>query len=327
MSSPEIRTATSVDEGALRRFYARAFPQRASFLSEHWRWLYRVGRFPGIEPLVLVSDGNVVGHAGVIPLLLERLGHASPAIWFVDFFILSEFQGRGWGRALTERWMNMCPDRITFCNDRSIKVFRAFGWRESGEARVCSLPISLPGAFRPLAPVSRSILKFLIGDAQRLNIEPLSDNPTGLSQSMKTTAGPAARIVRDEDWVRWRLLEHPRRREHVRAEVDGIGAVLRLLTSLGRRRAHLLHLGHGPRDARARMIASFSRWAVEQECETAWMATDDAQLLELRSIGHLPRRRPLRFAWHSRDPRVMSALALGLSTQAIDSDHDLMFPC
>ena len=70
---PEIRKASEVDEGALRLFYSGAFPARAAFLGAHWRWLYRLGRFPGIEPLVLVEGERVVGHAGVIPLTLSRL--------------------------------------------------------------------------------------------------------------------------------------------------------------------------------------------------------------------------------------------------------------
>ena len=138
---PEIRKASNVEEGALRRFYGDAFPGRAGFLSKHWRWLYRVGSFPGIEPLVLVEGERVVGHAGAIPLTMSRLGQEATAIWFVDFSILPEFQGAGLGAKLTEAWMDLCPDRVTFCNDRSIRVFRKFGWRERYDAGVRSLPI------------------------------------------------------------------------------------------------------------------------------------------------------------------------------------------
>jgi len=313
----EIRTASSVDDGALRRFYAAAFPERAAFLGDHWRWLYRVGRFPGIEPLVAVDGERVVGHAGAIPLTLSRLGVEAPAIWFVDFSILREYQGRGGGAALTEAWMKLCPDRVTFCNDRSIRVFRKFGWRERFDASVRSLPI-FDG------PV-RLALRALLAGAPELKTGPLPADPAELSRALDDASAGPVRVVRDEDWTRWRLYEHPRAAEHLLAEHDGVRAVLRLFNSLGRRRAHLLHVGPGPADARARLVAGFARWAVERGARGAWMATNDPGLLDAAS-RRLPRGFTLRFAWHSDDAAVGQALFEGLPTQGLDSDHDLMFP-
>ena len=144
----DIRKASVARDGALRQFYEAAFPERAAFLSEHWEWLYRVGRFPGIEPLVAVENERVIGHAGAIPVMVSRLGVVAPAIWFVDFKILPEFQGKGHGKALTEAWMAMCPDRITFCNERSMAVFRTLGWHENSNACVRSVPFELGGPLR-----------------------------------------------------------------------------------------------------------------------------------------------------------------------------------
>lgn len=333
---PEIRKATTIEGSVMARFYGEAFPERSALLSKHWRWLYRVGRFPGIEPLVLVEDERVVGHAGVIPLTLSRLGREATAIWFVDFSILPEFQGQGHGKALTEAWMAMCPDRVTFCNERSIQVFRRFGWKERSDANVLTQPLELSaplrrfgalgaGAGRLLNPAWLAWLRARSSGAPALETAPLPLDAGGLAERLDDPSAPGPRVVRDAEWFKWRLLENPRRDEHVLASAGGVHAVFRLFTSRGRRRAHLLHIGPGPAPARAAMTAAFARWALDRKADDAWAATSEPALLEA-GAPYFKRRRPLRFAWHSDDAAVAAALAGPLPTQGIDSDHDLMFP-
>jgi GNAT superfamily N-acetyltransferase len=333
---PAIRKASSVQEGALRRFYADAFPDRGEFLAKHWEWLYRVGRFPGIDPLVLVEGERVVGHAGAIPVKLAREGKAETAIWFVDFSILPDFQGKGHGKTLTEAWMALCPRRITFCNDLSMRLFLKAGWTERSDASVRSLPLELSGPLRrrfgplaaPAGPVmslaARSLLKTLTLVAPRAETKALPPDAEAISQRLDDASAPI-RVVRDADWVRWRLLENPRRDEHVLAEAGGVSAIFRLFNSLGRRRAHLLHVGPGPAPARAEMVKAFARWALENGADDLWMAGNDSALLAAAACL-LPRSRPLRYAWHGADAAAAALLSAPLPTQGIDSDHDLMFP-
>lgn len=344
MVGPEIRTASDVEENALQRFYVEMFPERAAFLGKHWRWLYRVGHFPGVEPLVLIENDRVVGHAGAIPLTVARLGRSAPAIWFVDFAVAPAFQGQGHGRALTEAWMKMCPDRVTFCNDRSMRVFLKLGWSERCDASARRLPLELSGPARARGPATaalgrllagpwRAAWRVLLASAPRLDVRPLPNDAEVLAKTIGDCAPaghsrvPAeASIVRDANWARWRLLDHPSRSEHRLAELGGVSAILRLFTSRGRRRAHLLYVGPGTDAARAGMIAAFARWAVEQGADDAWMATNDRVLLAAGG-GRLPLSNALRFASHSDDAAVGAALSAGLPTQGLDSDCDLMFPC
>lgn len=332
----EIRNASTIEHGAMNRFYAEAFPQRAAFLSEHWRWLYRLGRFPGIEPLVLVAGERVVGQAGVIPVMLSRLGKTAPAMWFVDFSILPEFQGQGHGKALTEAWMAQCPDRITFCNDRSIEVFRKFGWKERFDSSVLTRPLELSAPLARRAGAVGSALGSVLNAPARLwlrarslgapalDVSPLPLDAGGLAERLDMTSGEP-RIVRDADWVRWRLLENPRRAEFRLAEAGGVSAVFRLFESLGRKRAHLLYIGPGAASARADLIKAFARWALDEGTDDLWMATSDGALVAAGK-NVFARKNSLRFAWHSSNGEVADALAKPLPTQGIDSDHDLMFP-
>ncbi len=333
---PEIRKASSVREGALGRFYAEAFPERAAFLSEHWEWLYRVGRFPGIEPLALVDGERVVGHAGAIPVKLRLRDREATAIWFVDFSILPEFQGKGHGKALTEAWMAMCPRRVTFCNDLSMKVFLGLGWTERSDARVRSQPLELAGPlgrrYGPLAAAAgpalslaaRGLLRTLTVGAPKLAVGPLPYDAGGLAERFDSPE-VRTRVVRDADWLRWRLLENPRRAELFLAEAGGVSAIFRLFTSLGRKRAHLLLVGPGAAPARGGLVKAFARWALDQNADDAWMAGSDAALLGA-AAPVLRRSRPLRYAWHGADAEAVSDLESPLPTQGIDSDHDLMFP-
>jgi GNAT superfamily N-acetyltransferase len=332
----EIRKASRAPEGALGRFYAEAFPERAAFLTEHWEWLYRVGKFPDIEPLVLVEKGRVVGHAGVIPVKLRRLGVDATAIWFVDFSVLPELQGQGHGKALTAAWMEMCPDRVTFCNERSMGVFRKLGWKERSDASVLTQPLELSAPLKRYGALGsaaglvlgapwRLLLRARAAGGPALETKPLPVDSGGLAALLDDPSAAGARVVRDADWFKWRLLENPRRGEHVLAQAQGVSAVFRLFSSLGRRRAHLLHVGPGPAPARAAMVKAFARWAISQGADDAWTAASDAAWLDT-CAPYFKRRHPLRFAWHSDDAAVTDALAGPLPTQAIDSDHDLMFP-
>jgi hypothetical protein len=268
--------------------------------------------------------------------MLARLGKTAPAMWFVDFKLLDAHQGKGHGKALTEAWMAQCADRITFCNDRSIEVFKKFGWAERFDSSVLTRPLELSAPLRrrlgaagaALGVVLNAPMRFWLRartlGAPELKVEPLPVDAGGLAEKLDDPAGET-RVVRDADWVRWRLLENPRRCELHLASAGGVHAVFRAFDSLGRRRAHLLYVGPGPAQARAGMVKAFARWALEQRADDLWMATSDAALVAAGG-SIFARQSPLRFAWHSADAAVSRALAGPIATQGIDSDHDLLFP-
>lgn len=325
----EIRPAESVDEPALRAFYASAYPARAAFLSAHWRWLYRVGRFPGVSPLVLLDGSKVVGHAGVIPVELVVAGRRAPAIWFVDFAVAPELRGRGHGKALTEAWMRMCPDRVTYCNEKSLRVFTRLGWRSDRHGRTATLPVALPSrllpALKPLDAQWRRAAGLAFKRAPRLEAAPLPGDAGALAW-LDARPGDGPRVVHDADWVRWRFLDHPRGGEYRLLRHAGVPAIVRFFESLGRKRAHLVHVGPGAEDARAQLVRGFARWAFEIGADAAWLAANDDGLLRAAKACWF-REHETRFAWHGEDPAFLDELHRGLPAQGADSDHDLLFPC
>ncbi len=333
----EIQKATAIPPERLTPFFAAAWPARSAFLNEHWRWLYRVDRFPGLEPLVLLDEGKVVGFAGSMPVKIVRDGRESTAIWFVDFHLLPAWRGKGHGKTLTEAWMSQCPRRITFCNDESMRVFLKLGWTEKTGASVRSMPLELSGPLGRLWGPAGTAAGLLLGPALRLaqrvlcagapmpDVKPLPLDAGGLSERFDDSRAPGPRIPRDAEWARWRLLENPRRGELVLAEAGGVSGVFRLFTSLGRRRAHLLLVGPGSAAARAGLAKGFVRWALDNRADDAWAAGTDAEV-SAALAPLLRRERPVRFAWSAAEPASADLLAAPLVTQGADSDHDLMFP-
>ena len=122
-----IISISKVKIDQLSEFYKKVFKNRYKTLTNHWKWWYR-SNYLGYEPIILIIDNKVVGQAGLIPVKIQIEKEILPAIWFVDFAVLSEYQGLGLGKILTKEWMNICPNQITFCNDHSLSIFKKFGW-------------------------------------------------------------------------------------------------------------------------------------------------------------------------------------------------------
>ena len=119
MQNYNIVKISEVKSNELSEFYKKVFLNRHKTLSSHWKWWYRL-KYLDFEPLILLSDNKIIGQAGLIPLKLIIDNKIIPAIWFIDFVVLPEYQGKGFGQILTEEWMKICPNQITFCNEKSL---------------------------------------------------------------------------------------------------------------------------------------------------------------------------------------------------------------
>ena len=93
-----------------------------------------------------------------MPIDLKVGRNQIPSIWFVDFVIIPEFQGKGYGKILTKEWMKICPNQITFCNNLSLKIFKKFGWKNNLSTKRQAMPIN---ATKFLPIVKRLNLNFL----------------------------------------------------------------------------------------------------------------------------------------------------------------------
>ena len=125
MKKYKINKISEIKEEQLLDFYKKVYKNRYKNLTNNWRWWYRAGS-SSYESLILSTENKVIGQAGLLPIDLNILGKKTSAIWFVDFAILNEFQGKGYGKILTKEWMNICPNQITFCNNLSLPSWFPF---------------------------------------------------------------------------------------------------------------------------------------------------------------------------------------------------------
>ena len=108
----KINKISEVKTDQLLDFYKKIYHKRYKSLAYNWRWWYRIG-YNQFEPLIISVDNKIIGQAGLLPVDLNILENKVPAIWFVDFAILSKFQGKGFGKILVKEWMKICPNQIT----------------------------------------------------------------------------------------------------------------------------------------------------------------------------------------------------------------------
>ncbi len=335
MSRIEIVPSSSVTAEARTAFYQRTFTDRWRLLAEHWRWWYRAGFQSGIEPLLAVDSGAVVGQAGVIPALLRVAGTPRRAQWYVDFAVLPEYQGKGLGQRLTQAWMQLGETYITHCNDKSMGVFRKYGFLERQDCVRYARPIH-PGAMLAghssmgvrLGSRLFDPLPWLWANAswQRApRLAPIAIQPEILATFFRSSSGSACELVRDADWARWRLYESPFREEYAAFSHDGAHGIARRFTYGGVRRVHVLWLSAGNAPEHRQLVRGIGRWALSVGADLFW-ATANSATLGAALEHSLPFEKRFRFAYLSRDRQTFDQLAHNpLELQAIDSDTDSMY--
>ena len=343
MSLAEVRSVYSVPRASLLDFYRNMDPDRSCPSSETWEWLYRPNFGAPCSALVVERENRVVAHAGIIPFWLSMRGRKISAGWYVDFAVLPELQRAGLGRTLTLEWMKLTDVHVTFCNERSMGLFRKLGWEESFDTRLHHFflkPLSHPSVLRRLdgrVPVAvtaalnttaRAVLGVWYGLQSRragnLDFAPVSETLLEYFQS-----NPRSDIapIRDMEYLRWRFLESPYRREYQVALSGGTPlAVLRERKDKPRSRHVEILLVKDDISflALKHLIAALGVWASRRD--HAYLRYYEADPLRSRqlqralpSFVHHP-----RFAFFARSAELMHELKRArLRWQLADSDFEV----
>ena len=123
-----IKKFSSINEVQLYQFYKKVYRNIDKTFIKNIRWQYRIG-YNQFEPIVIIVENKIIGHAGLIPGEIENQGQKYPVIWGSDFDILPEFRSRGYGKILTNEWMKICPNQISFGNNLSFGLFKRLNWK------------------------------------------------------------------------------------------------------------------------------------------------------------------------------------------------------
>jgi|TARA_B100001964_G_scaffold242160_1_gene316244 GNAT superfamily N-acetyltransferase len=320
----------------LSEFYKRVFKNRNKILTNHWQWWYR-SNYLGYEPIVLISNNKVVGQAGLIPTKIRIEKEILPAIWFIDFAVLPEYQNQGLGKILTKEWMNICPNQITFCNDYSLNIFKKFGWSTNFNTKRLARPID-PTRWIPLlnkfrlnifSSIYKNSLKKKFSNINAIDPYPIKSNYEILADSFKKrksrkTTSPE--ILRDEDWLNWRLMKCPFNKNIYFFEYKENFAVIHIITTANIKRLHILYSYYVNNPEEEKLFRLIFKWALNNSIDLVWANSNDERLIK-KFEKILPNHfsKPMNFASWSSDKEMHKKLQLGLTnSQGIDSDNDII---
>tara|TARA_B100000780_G_C21062615_1_gene427194 strand:- start:240 stop:1241 length:1002 start_codon:yes stop_codon:yes gene_type:complete len=322
-----IKKISTISESQLFEFYTQVYTNiNKSFIS-NLKWYYRIG-YNSSEPIVIIVNNKIIGHAGLIPGEIENQGQNYPIIWFTDFVILPEYRSQGYGEALTNEWMNICPHQITFCNDLSLKVFKKLDWKANFFVSRNIYPIN---SFK-IAPV---VKKFGLNIADRLiryflqkNLKNISlIHPKKISESIikniikleKKREPNTVSIVRDENWFRWRLSETPYADDIFFFEDQNEFIIGHVFMQNEIKRLNIIYTNSTNKEEG--IFKAVIKWSIENDIDFIWYLTSSFKNSnKLFSIFY---KQDLNFAFNTSSFELSLALEKGLSNaQGIDSDID-----
>lgn len=334
MINYSIISISKVKIDQLSEFYKKVFKNRHRTLSNHWKWWYR-DNYLGYEPITLVVDNKIVGQAGLIPVKIQIGEEILPAIWFIDFAVLPEYQDLGLGKVLTKEWMKICPNQLTFCNNHSLKIFKKFGWHENYYTKRLARPIS-PTKWIPFLKkfelnafnsVYKNLLKKKFSNSRLINPYSLKDNYKVLFDSFKrkkklNTKYPE--IFRDEDWLNWRLMECPFNKNIYFFEYRENFAIVHIVNNKIIKRLNILYTFYLNDSDEENLFCSIFRWALNNSVDLVWSNSNNKELIKkTEKVFTNQFSKSMNFASCSSDKKIHEKLKLGLfDSQGIDSDND-----
>jgi len=202
-----IKKISEISKEKLSQFYQNSFNYEKPIL-DNYNWRYRSG-FNEFEPLALIINDQICGHAGLIPINLKVNNKIEKAIWFTDFYINAELRARGYGAQLTKEWMKICPIQITLCNNQSLKIFKKLDWSVNNNF---TRRIKFYNYFK-IIPIFRKLNNDVSTqkDFGKLKLEVLDNNfmTRILDSSEKSLSKKSIGIIRDENWFKWRIIDCP----------------------------------------------------------------------------------------------------------------------
>ena len=327
----KINKISQVSSEKLSVFYKEVYKKRHKSLTNNWRWWYRIGHSP-FEPLILSIDEQVIGQAGLLPADLKIEENIVPAIWFVDFAILKKFQGKGFGKILVKEWMKICPNQITFCNDVSLKVFKKLGWKNNLSNKRFVKPINY---FKLIPIINQLNLNFanqLVKNflnkkfKEKIILTPfkVSQNYNIIKDSfnnkIKHSKENCLEILRDESWLKWRLLECPFKDELYFFEFKNSFAVVRIYNQKKLKRLNILYQYSTDESSKNEILNLILIWSINNNVDLIWAINKDKKFNNFfTSIFN----KSINFASWSENKNISDLMQKGIiDMQGIDSDVD-----
>ena len=316
MTKFHIKKISEINKDNLINFYKKAFDLQNSE-SYNYVWRYRLG-YSDYEPLVLLNENEICGHAGLLPIDIKLNNQIKKAIWFTDFYINKDLRSKGYGKILTQEWMKLCPIKITVCNNLSLKVFKKLNWKFNNKFLRRLKIIDHLNMITSFIKKNDS-LNYLDFDNTNFSIETI--NNKNISEVIKLTDESTKKnssfLIRDELWFKWRILECPYRNQIYILKYKDNFIILRL-----KRKSKLngLSIIFSTMDLTAETLNLIARWGKKNNfCYLTFIDKDDG----LNKF--LPMQKKINFAFHTSNNLELDELQNNINNlQYIDSDIDFL---
>ena len=314
MDKFHIKKISEIDTKKLLQFYQVSFQYEKSIL-DNYQWRYR-SEFNEFEPLILIIDNQICGHAGLIPIDLKINDKKQKAIWFTDFYITSEQRSKGYGKLLAEEWMKICPIQITICNDQSLKVFKKLKW-SNNNSFVRRLKIY---NYLNIVPTFRKLNKssFIKDELQDFKLEELNNKTIAkmadLSEHnlLKKSVG----LIRDENWFKWRILNCPYKKDIYIFNFKGNFIVIHMKL---KNNLKILSIVYSSQPITSSIIKLFSKFSKKKGIDYLSYISNEKKIFDF----FLPWQRKLNFACNTESRSDTNVLNKNFDDiQFLDSDID-----
>jgi RimJ/RimL family protein N-acetyltransferase len=317
MEKFHIRKISQIDRVKLEDFYFKAFKFEKK-IHDNYAWRYRLG-FNDFEPLALIINDKICGHAGLMPINLKINNKIEKGIWFTDFYVDPQYRGSGYGKFLTKSWMEICSLQVTLCNDKSLKIFKKFDWSHNNKffknTKIFNylkfLPIS--NKLKSADIVTRKKIDEL--RVEEFNNETLSKI---INLSEKSLALQKIGFVRDESWFKWRIIECPYKSDILLLTYKNIYLIAHILK---KKNLNVLNVIFSSEVINSNLIKVLSIFSKENNIDYLAFVDKRNNLTD----GFFPGERIINFAFHSSNPLIASEINKDLNDiQYIDSDIDFI---
>jgi hypothetical protein len=332
-----FRFFSALDPNKIELFNKEMYAKEVTPRIEDLAWQFRVGFRENVEPIYILYKNEIVGQAGLTSVLLNKGGKQEVATWFNNFIVSSSLQGMGFGKLLTEKWMSISNVHLTNCNDKSMAVFKKYGWKETFDTVRFALPLDIYKAATSknwggvkLAtaymanPLYKMFHRLRSVQSKFIKPQPIS-NFTAKNLVSFFPQDQLNSIVHDEAWFQWRFLSGYLSKQYFVMQYENATLIFREFQYVNMKRLHIVLQTESESASNHTLTRAIVKYASKNKVDLIWTMTNISCLKNLYS-SILKHQLASRFAFHANDKVIFNDIEIkALPVQSADSDYDTMY--
>ncbi|PPR35183.1 MAG: hypothetical protein CFH25_00408 [Alphaproteobacteria bacterium MarineAlpha6_Bin3] len=269
--SKNIKNVLYKNKKELFNFYNTNYPRKKNFLKKNWEWLYRINFSKFSIPKIFLVNKKIISHSGYIPFYIQKKNKKNLAAWFVDFIVSKNYRDKGIGHIMAKVWIKNIDICLTFCNEKSIKIFKDNKWNTDYNFFSIIIPVR-PFKYKKISFFLANIFdrsffylfsKFNKIDNNSIYLESVnSKNINKLYDNYKF--GKLIKPLRNKEYFKWRVLKSPFVKKYYIAFTENRRNffLLKKNKKSGKKFLEILAKPHGIKtDCLKKFIIGISKWA------------------------------------------------------------------